>query len=51
MKFKGMIRPEERIQVRLALAKIGEQWQADFELRSVGSLVSTGNILFAPEEG
>lgn len=51
MKFKGIIRPDEMIQVRVVLVKIGEQWQADFELKNLGSLVSTGNILFAPGEG
>ncbi len=46
MKFKGMIRPDERINIRVALKKDGELWQAVFKLKKMETVVTTGTIIF-----
>jgi 3-hydroxyacyl-[acyl-carrier-protein] dehydratase len=51
LKFKGMIRPDERIQVRVTLALIADRWQADFRLKNRESIVSTGTIFFTTRQG
>ncbi|MCA1766290.1 MAG: beta-hydroxyacyl-ACP dehydratase [Desulfobulbaceae bacterium] len=46
MKFKGMIRPGERINIQVALEKDGELWQALFKLKKMETVVTTGTIIF-----
>ena len=47
MKFKGMIQPDEMIQVRVAVKEIDDgQWNAVFKLTRLESVVATGSILF-----
>ena len=46
MKFKGMIQPDEKIQIRVAVDKIDGQWHTVFKLSKLESVVSSGDIYF-----
>ena len=47
MKFKGMIKPDEVVQVQVTLSKIDGQWHAAFKLSKLDVAVSSGTIIFA----
>lgn len=46
MKFKGMIQPDETIQVQVTLEKVADQWHAAFKLSKLESVVSSGTIIY-----
>ena len=51
MKFKGMIQPDEKIQIRVAVDKIDGQWHTVFKLSKLESVVSSGDIYFKGRQG
>ncbi|MEN8134599.1 MAG: hypothetical protein ABFS18_03555 [Thermodesulfobacteriota bacterium] len=51
MKFKGMILPDEVVQIRVAVEKIDGLWNGVFKLSKSESVVATGSILFRPRQG
>jgi len=46
MKFKGMIKPDEIINIQVSLEKSDEQWHVAFKLKKLQSVVSSGTVLF-----
>lgn len=46
LKFKGMIQPNETINVQVHLEKVAGDWHAAFKLRRIDAVVSAGTILF-----
>ena len=46
MKFKGMILPNEIVQIQVTVEKIDGLWNAVFKLTKPESVVATGSILF-----
>ncbi|MDF1576880.1 MAG: hypothetical protein RQ753_07350 [Desulfurivibrionaceae bacterium] len=46
LKFKGMIMPDERINIRVELEKVAEEWQAVFKLKKQKAVVAAGTIIF-----
>lgn len=51
IKFKGMIKPEERVQIEINMDKSGQYWDAVFKLKKAGELVTSGNITFRTRQG
>lgn len=46
LKFKGMIQPNEKIQMQVSLDKVADQWHATFKLKKPATVVSSGTIIF-----
>jgi len=46
MKFKGMISPDQMINIHITLEKRDEQWNAVFKLKRAESVVASGTVLF-----
>jgi 3-hydroxymyristoyl/3-hydroxydecanoyl-(acyl carrier protein) dehydratase len=51
MKFKGMVVPDEVVQVRVAVEKSDDLWNGVFKLSKPDSVVSSGSILFRQRQG
>ena len=46
IKFKGMITPDEKIQIQVTVEEIDQCWKADFKLRKLEAIVASGTIMF-----
>jgi 3-hydroxyacyl-[acyl-carrier-protein] dehydratase len=46
IKFKEMVRPDEIVNIHIALEEIDQQWHALFKLKKNDSVVASGTILY-----
>ncbi|MEN8142279.1 MAG: beta-hydroxyacyl-ACP dehydratase [Thermodesulfobacteriota bacterium] len=51
VKFKNMIRPDEKVFVEVELKAVAEKWQADFRLRNDRDTIAAGKLLLRESGG
>ena len=46
LKFKNMVRPDEKVSVEVELKEIEKKWHAKFSLKTGHGIVATGGLIF-----
>ena len=51
VKFNGMVKPEEVIDLRVNLERQDDQWVARFRIKRIGDKISSGTIVYKEAAG